>query len=454
MVGSTAGLLGRLTASQFLSWEPLPQDLEFDRQRQAPARRKVQDLVSPTEGVHMPETDWRRVVTGLRDLAAQPTAEQLRLARTLGLPINEETPRPVAAALLRRHLREALELPAPDPVTDGAIEYLEDLAEQTSSKLPGEIKDSEEADAWVEVLHARRAANFLEILQPTPGDIVQVDTKDGERFGEVASISADGQLNFRGGYGYRARPHRVQMVARVTQPSVYEDAHYKARQHAAARITNPQMIGPSHLEDLEQWRVSGDPSNAARLALIDALETAQDERPMQLVLERHPEILAYLVTGHGGAYVVPQVSFHKHVADFLVAGYTSAGIQWTLIELERPNTKLAISDGQAAKEVRKAQQQIADWRNWLTDNLDYARRSVRENGLGLAGIRPDARGLIIVGRGQMSNTPDLLRQRIEREQRVVVRTYDWLVRQSGRSRSIPFGMLDRELPDAVEDEGW
>lgn len=402
----------------------------------------------------MPETDWIKVVTQLRDLTAQPTAEQLRLARTLDLPINEQTPRPVAAALLRRHLREPLELSSPDPVTDGTIEYLEDLAEQTGSEMPDEIEDSEEADAWVTVFHARRAANSLEILQPAPGDIVQVETKDGERFGEVASISADGQLNFRGGYGYRARPHRVQIAARVTQTDGYSDAHYKARQHAAARISNPQIIGPSHLADLEQWRVIGDPSNAARLALIDALEAAQDERPMQLVLEQHPEILAYLVTGHGGAYVAPQVSFHKYVADFLVGGYTSAGIQWTLVELERPNAELSIRDGQAGKEVRKAQQQIADWRNWLTDNLDYARRSTRENGLGLAGIRPDARGLIIVGRGQMSDVPDLLRQRIEREQRVVVRTYDWLVRQSGRSRSLPFGMLDRDLPDAVEDEGW
>jgi antiviral defense system Shedu protein SduA len=402
----------------------------------------------------MPETDWRKVVAQLRELAARPTVEQLRLARTLDLPVNEETPRPVAAALLRRHLREALELPSPDPVTDGALGYLEDLAGQTSSKVPSRINDSEEVDAWVEVLHARRAANFLEALKPVPGDIVQVEVKGGERLGEVASISADGQLNFRGGYGYRARPHRVEMVARVSQIDLYKGAHYKARQHAAARITNPQMIGPGQLTELEKWQVSSDPSKTARLALIDALEAAQDERPMQLVLERHPEILAYLVTGHGGAYVVPQVSFHKYVADFLVAGYTSAGIQWTLVELERPNANLAINDGQPAKEVRRAQQQIADWRDWLTDNLDYARRPVRENGLGLAGIRPDARGLIIVGRGQISETLDLSRRRIEREQRVVVRTYDWLVRQSGHSRSLPFGMLDSELPDAVDDEGW
>ncbi len=404
----------------------------------------------------MPETDWIKVVTRLRNLATQPSTEQLRLARKLDLPVKNKTPRPVASALLRRHLREALELSTPTPVTDGAIEYLEDLARQTDSDMPDEIEDREDADAWVVVFHALRAANALDLLRPAPGDIVRIATKDGERFGEVATISADGQLNFRGGYGYRARPHRVEMVARVAeaQASAYKKARYKAQQHAAARVANPQLIGPGKLADLEQWRVSGEPSKAARLALIDALETAQDERPMQLVLEQHPEILAYLVTGHGGAYVVPQVSFHKYVADFLVAGYTSAGIQWTLIELERPNAKLAIKDGQAAKEVRRAQQQIADWRNWLTDNLDHARRSTQENGLGLAGIRPDARGLIIVGRGETSETPDLMRQRIEKEQRVVVRTYDWLVRQSGLSRGLPFGMLDRELPDAVEDEGW
>lgn len=402
----------------------------------------------------MPESDWREVAARLRQLGAQPTAEQLRLARMLDLPVNEKTPRPVAAALLRRHLREVLELKSPDPVTNGARRYLEDLADQTDSKIPSEIEDGEEADSWVDVLHARRAASRLEILKPEPGDIVQVKTKDGERLAEVASISSDGQLNFRGGYGYRARPHNVEMVARVSQTDLYSDAHYKARQHAAARIANPQEIGRSQLADLEQWKVSDGPSRTARLALVDALESAQDERPMQLVLESHPEILAYLVTGRGGAYVVPQVSFHKYVVDFLLAGYTSAGIQWTLVELERPNARLTINDGQPAKEVRKAQQQIADWRDWLTNNLDYARRSVRDNGLGLAGIRPDARGLIIVGRGQISDKPDRSRNRIEREQRIVVRTYDWLVRQSGHRRDLPFGMLDIELEDAVEDEGW
>ncbi len=126
---------------------------------------------------------------------------------------------------------------------------------------------------------------------------------------------------------------------------------------------------------------------------------------MQLLLERHPEILAYLVDGHHGAYVVPQVSLGKEfVPDFFVAGQTSAGIRWTLVELESPTASLSIADGQASSQLRKAVKQITDWREWLADNADYARRGIKENGLGLPGIRHDARGLIAAGTSRTNLT--------------------------------------------------
>lgn len=390
----------------------------------------------------------------LRHLATQPTIEQLRLARLVDMPLDATTPQPVAAAMLRRHIGDALELPVPDSVTDGVLDYLSDLAGQTNVQIPENIHDRDEADSWVRVLHAVRAADHLEILQPAVGDIVQVYSNGDESLAEVASISADGQLNFRGGHGNRARPHRVGIFARTSNTDVYASAQYQARQQAAARIKNPQNVGPGKLSELDRWKVAGTPSQAARHALIEALDSANEERPMQVVLEQHPQILSHLVTGHGGSYVVPQVSFKAYVADFLVAGYTSAGIQWTLVELESPTAKLTIGDGQASKQIRRAQQQIVDWREWLMSNLDYARRTIRDNGLGLAGIRPDARGLIIVGRGPLSDDTDVARIRIEREQRIVVRTYDWLIRQSSSKRGLPIGMLDFEVPDAVEDEGW
>jgi hypothetical protein len=102
----------------------------------------------------------------------------------------------------------------------------------------------------------------------------------------------------------------------------------------------------------------------------------------------HPEILAYLVTGNHGLYVIPQVRFGKeYVADFLIAANTSAGLWWTLVELESPTAHLTISDGQPSKQLRKAIQQITDWREWLAINSDYAHRSIEERGLGLPGIR-------------------------------------------------------------------
>lgn len=169
---------------------------------------------------------------------------------------------------------------------------------------------------------------------------------------------------------------------------------------------------------------------------------------MQIVLEQHPEILAYLVDGHHGMYVVPQVSLGKEfVPDFFVAGETSGGIRWHLVEQKSPIAPLSIADGQASAQLRKAIKQITDWREWLADNADYARRGDKENGLGLRGIRYDARGLIIIGRGELTDEPDAMRRRALTEQNIEVRTYDWLVRSTQTRRRLPFGLLDIEVAD-------
>ena len=78
--------------------------------------------------------------------------------------------------------------------------------------------------------------------------------------------------------------------------------------------------------------------------------------------------------------------------------------------------------------VNHAIGQIRDWRQWLMDNIDYARRPKEQNGLGLVGIDPSVPGLIVIGRRQKysSRYNEFRRQLIDPE-RIVIHSYDWLV---------------------------
>src|SRR5258708_6836705 len=110
----------------------------------------------------MAESDWRRVVAALRDMASRPTAAPFELGQILGIPIESDTPNPVAAALLRQHLREALHLHIRDAApTDAQLEYLRDIAGQTGYALPLRLDDRELFDSWVQAIRAIRTASSL-----------------------------------------------------------------------------------------------------------------------------------------------------------------------------------------------------------------------------------------------------------------------------------------------------
>jgi hypothetical protein len=151
---------------------------------------------------------------------------------------------------------------------------------------------------------------------------------------------------------------------------------------------------------LEPHRVDGF-AGAAEVALLrDAIDSARDEKPVQKCLERYPGLLARIAGSTSyGAYLRWQVRFGSQlVPDFMLAVADSSGVNWTLIELESPRAKVGIRKGRFAGRAREGIQQIEDWREWLMANLDYARRPPEEDGLGLFGIRPESRGIVLIGR--------------------------------------------------------
>ena len=110
---------------------------------------------------------------------------------------------------------------------------------------------------------------------------------------------------------------------------------------------------------------------------------------------------------------------------------SSSGVRWILVELETPNSDTTLArSNQLDRHAREGVSQIKEWRERLLDNLDMARRSKQENGFGLPDIRPQAEGLVLVGRrDRLRENAHKLRNQLSEDSRIRMHTYDWLREQ-------------------------
>lgn len=151
---------------------------------------------------------------------------------------------------------------------------------------------------------------------------------------------------------------------------------------------------------------------------------------------------AGLTQSSWGTYVRPQVSLGGDLyPDFLVAVADSGGVHWTLVELESPRAeRVGMAKGQLGESARKGIDQIEGWRDWLTENLAFAR-----DNRGLIGIRPESPGMVIVGRRAQGPWPSLFtRRRLFEDRGIVLHSHDWLVEalEHGAGIARPGGPLD------------
>ena len=87
-----------------------------------------------------------------------------------------------------------------------------------------------------------------------------------------------------------------------------------------------------------------------------------------------------------------------------------------------------MADNDLEANARRGVSQIREWREWLQNNLDMARRSKRQDGQGLVDIRPQSEGLVLVGRRALLHpNSSAVRNRIREENQIRVHTYDWLI---------------------------
>jgi hypothetical protein len=161
------------------------------------------------------------------------------------------------------------------------------------------------------------------------------------------------------------------------------------------------------------------------------LEAASDERPLQTFLARNPRFLVQHLGGGAGRWVIPQKRLGaEYVPDFVIGERSSSGFEWQFIELQSPNATLFVkSTGRQSQQLDEGLRQINDWRRWLDNNRDYARRPRARDGLGLDNASGSDPGLLIIGREADLTEPNRERRRqLDQQHNVRIHTYDWLVR--------------------------
>lgn len=133
-----------------------------------------------------------------------------------------------------------------------------------------------------------------------------------------------------------------------------------------------------------RWdQITGEESDSLR----DLLDSNPNEEKMHQFLGNNRKFLVQLLAGGHGRYCFSKKQLgSEFVTDFLVAEVNSMGIHWYAIELESPRAKSYRKGGLQSAELTHAIGQIRDWRRWMANNLDYARRPRDQDGLGLIGI--------------------------------------------------------------------
>jgi hypothetical protein len=372
----------------------------------------------------MPFRTWCEADKELAAATGSATPKQQELGEFAGRSVSPSMPRIVAAAMLRLALAEELNLSAPRPISDRYKARLQILQQSSDPSISPQTE--EEAEAWVTYLRLVRRRESLAKLKLHEGDIVQ--TKDGE-VAEVSSIGQDGRVFFRGGRGFGSWPDLISVVARRDEHS---DSATEARRQAknvATRRNASSGWSSAKSQDLSEFTTENIVSEDDIAELEAVITTSDDERPIQKFLEENRHLLTALLGGND-RYCLPQKRLGgEYVPDFIIGDADSLGIRWVLVELETPKSGIYLKDGSLLDaQARKGISQVIDWRNWLSNNIAYARERRLKNGLGLFDIRERADAVVLVGRrSKMPETKDAQRHEYRQSNSIQIHSYDWLL---------------------------
>ena len=125
---------------------------------------------------------------------------------------------------------------------------------------------------------------------------------------------------------------------------------------------------------------------AGLLSQFDELLSGAEE-PVHQFLKAHPELLC--PTSEQSWSKLP---FGDRVSDFV---FKEPFNDYQLVEIEAPIRELFRKDGQQREELTHAINQVLDWIQYIGNNKQKV-----EADLGLVGISPNPRALIVIGRSQ------------------------------------------------------
>src|SRR5437879_5229000 len=114
--------------------------------------------------------------------------------------------------------------------------------------------------------------------------------------------------------------------------------------------------------------------------LLKSIESGRGERGVLRYLKKYPRpIIAAFCKGWNFHCCIPEFRLaDDYRADFLVLGQHSGGFVASFIELEAPSARLYLKDGTPSKPLRIALRQIDDWRQWVSENDNLLRKSIKK----------------------------------------------------------------------------
>jgi hypothetical protein len=367
---------------------------------------------------------WQEADKALEVSTGPATSRQNEIAKQIGIEISPDVPTLVFAAILKVSLATELDLPEPSAMSDRYEDRLFKLLRPYDTFFSP--KTDEEAYAWVKHLRLVRRRENLSALELKEGDIVI--TSVGE-VAEVSSIGHEGRVFFKGGRGFGAWPDQIEIEARSGDDSDLARTARRRAENLVSRRETSSTWSVARSNDLSRFITKNYVSDDDIVELESIVACAEDERPIQEFLENNPHLLTALLGGND-RYCIPQKRLGgEYVPDFIIGDVDSLGFRWVLVELETPRSGIYLKDGENPDApTRTGANQIISWRNWLSDNIAYARQRRSENGLGLFDVREKSDGLVLVGqRSLMPETKDAIRQEYRQSNNIRIHSYNWLI---------------------------
>jgi hypothetical protein len=374
----------------------------------------------------MTHANWSDAVTDIQQTTRPATARQHQLAAIAGIALPKDMPQLVAAARLQTALGS--DVGSTDEAIVAEIQgVLLTALETPTFRITTVPENCTEADAWITFLRLKRREQALETLKLMTGDIVEVDGAD--QANEVSSIGSNGRVYLKGSTSGGAWPDQLTVLCRNDADTAQARSLKRKAANTAALRARTDSWTLAKRSELVRFEVD----TPLTLQTVEELErvivAAIDEASIQGFIEEHPETLTALLGGRN-RFVLPRRSLAgKYVPDFLAADTDSLGIRWILVELETPRSSVTLAtQNELNADARRGVTQIEEWREWLQDNLDMARRPTSRDGAGLIDIRPMSEGLVLVGRRALLNDNSGAVRNPFREQNAIrIHTYDWFV---------------------------